>query len=754
MKNSITLKYLDVVITITIMKNVLYIILFALVTISMEAQSTKGLKPIKKQTLSPSGVTRAVVVGISDYQNKDITDLQYAHLDARIFADYLLDEDGYGLDSSHVTVLLNEEATSGNFVSALYGLMEDGQEGDQIIIYFSGHGDVESTTISQPGFLLCWDAPARVYMAGGTFGLAYLQEIISTLSLKVKSKVVVITDACRSGKLAGSDIGGSQATAANLSKQYANEVKILSCQPDEFALEGDAWGGGRGVFSYFLMAGLKGMADRNEDGEVSLSELERYLEDNVSETVAPHSQIPMTVGQRNTTLSFVNAKVLQRTKEEMSDTNFGFIGKKAAVEDIFFSDTLLKKKYLAFNAALESNHLLSPEEGSAWNIFHEVKNYPEINKYEGLMRRNLAAALQDETQQVINAYLASSPEELARRWNFDNSYEKYPEYLEKACVLLGEDHFFYQTLQARTYYFKGLLMRLDAMKNDQKDGFYQAIAMQDSCILIDSTAAYAYNEKGFTLMLLEKYDSATLYYNKALGYTPSWPLVWSNLSHLYTMIGEHNKALEMGMRSLEIDSNFIIGMYNTGVAYGNLKQPQKAMLLYSRGLKLDPNSSLLNSKMGNISYKNGNYEDAEVYWLKSIEVQPNNVLDIINLGHTYLKKGENENAKKYFLKARKLRPNNEQAYQGIIEYYFYTGDMDNASNQLQAYVLDYPKDGMAHYLISSIAGSKNDQSTALVFIEKAFKNGMLDYLAIESDTNLKEIILLPAYLNLKKKYKK
>lgn len=754
MNKNITMKCFDVVTTFKIMKKALLIMLFALVTITIDAQTTKGLKPIKKQLLSPSGVTRAVVVGISDYQNNNITDLQYAHRDARIFADFLLDEKGYGLDSSHVTVLLNEEATSGNFVSALYGLMEDGEEGDQIIIYFSGHGDVESATISQPGFLLCWDAPSKVYMAGGTFGLAYLQEIISTLSLKQKAKVVVITDACRSGKLAGNDIGGSHATAANLSKQYANEVKILSCQPDEFALEGENWGGGRGVFSYYLMAGIKGLADRNENGEVTLSELERYLEDNVSETVAPHSQIPMTVGQRNTTISFVNEEMLQNTKEEMLDPNFGSIGKKANDEGIYFNDTLLRKKYLAFNAALESNHLLHPEEGSAWNIFHEIKDIPEIDKFEGLMRRNLAAALQDETQQVINAYLASSSEELTKRWNFDNSYDKYPEYLEKACALLGEDHFFYQTLQARKLYFKGLLMRLNATKNDQKDGYYKAIAMQDSSILIDSTAAYAYNEKGYTLVQLEEYEAAKSYFNKALKYSPTWPLVWSNLSDLYNAIGDPENALEMGLKSLEMDSNFIVGMYNTAVAYENLKQPEKAMNLYERGLKLNPNSSLLNSKMGNISYKNGNYEDAEMYWLKSLEEQPNNLLEILNLGHTYLKKGENENAKKYFLKARQLRPNNEQAYQGIIEYYFYTGDMDNASKQLQAYVQDYPKDGMAHYLIASIAGSKNDQKTALLFIENAFKNGMLDYKTIESDVNLKAIITLPEYLNLKSKYKK
>ena len=28
-------------------------------------------------------------------------------------------------------------------------------------------------------------------------------------------------------------------------------LKFFSCQPDEFSLEGQQWGGGRGVFSYF-----------------------------------------------------------------------------------------------------------------------------------------------------------------------------------------------------------------------------------------------------------------------------------------------------------------------------------------------------------------------------------------------------------------------------------------------------------------------------------------------------------------------
>ncbi|MBK8492538.1 MAG: hypothetical protein IPL49_17025 [Saprospirales bacterium] len=62
-----------------------------------------------------------------------------------------------------------------------------------------------------------------------------------------KAQVIVIADACHAGKLAGTRLG-YRATAPNLSQQFANEVKVLSCQPNEFSLEGEQWGGGRGCF--------------------------------------------------------------------------------------------------------------------------------------------------------------------------------------------------------------------------------------------------------------------------------------------------------------------------------------------------------------------------------------------------------------------------------------------------------------------------------------------------------------------------
>lgn len=74
--------------------------------------------------------------------------------------------------------------------------------------------------------------------------------------------------------------------------------------------------------------------------------------------------------------------------------------------------------------------------------FPRTQNVPELEKYIGLMKRNLAAALQDEAQQAINNYLQGDFGELKKRTFFDAKYEKYPDYLQKASDLLGESHFF------------------------------------------------------------------------------------------------------------------------------------------------------------------------------------------------------------------------------------------------------------------------------------------------------------------------
>lgn len=217
------------------------ILIFILFCWSNVVAQQKGNSSFKVRSAKTSN-TFAVVVGISDYQNPEITNLAFAQRDAEIFADFLRSPSGGNVQESNIKMLINEEATGAAVATALDWLYESVGENDQAIIYFSGHGDVERKGINQLGFLLCWDSGPKIYMAGRTYSLFYLQNMISAISVEKKAKVLMIADACRSGNLAGNSVNGAQLTAANLAQQYESEVKILSCQPDEYSLEGLQWG--------------------------------------------------------------------------------------------------------------------------------------------------------------------------------------------------------------------------------------------------------------------------------------------------------------------------------------------------------------------------------------------------------------------------------------------------------------------------------------------------------------------------------
>ncbi len=742
------------------MRSILLLSCFCFLMIGLKAQqpalnevTRKGASPSSSNQTKETGVIRAVIVGISNYQNAKITDLEFADKDAKAYASYLLSKDGPALDSANVTLLLNEKATSGQFVSALYSLMEESKEGDLAIIYFSGHGDVESKTLNQPGFLLCWDAPSRVYMGGGTFGLSYFQEIISTMSAGSKAKVLVITDACRSGTLAGSSIGGTQATASNLAKQYANEVKIMSCQADEFSLEGKAWGGGRGVFSYYLLAGIQGLADRNNDEIVTLAEIERYLGDKVPAAAAPHSQIPMTVGNKNSPISRVNPEVLAKLQKTDLESGFSTTGQKSMDSGISgLTDSALIRKVAAFNKALAAGRLVEPKNNNAWTIFQELKNVPELGKYLGLMKRNLAAALQDEAQQAINDYLVADPKELKDRWNFNPKYEKYPDYLQKAAELLGESHFFYKTLLARLHYFRGLNFRLKA-EREQSDSLLQlAISEQEKGLLLEPKSAHMFNELGWISYLQKKPSKSIEYYQKALVYAPNWALLLSNMCASHNENNQFNEAISAGNQAIKCDSLFPLAYNNLGISCYWQKDYDQSKRNLEFAISLDSSYSDAYFALSEVNKALKNYDKSIQYRQRGLQFDSTNIEQINSLGNLYLLSNKLSQAKQQFEKAKSIKPITEYSYQGMIEYYFYTKDLTKAEQELQSYLEQYPKDNYAYYLLASIAIQTSRPSDSRNHLEQAFKLGFKDLELIQKDENFKAFVEGAEYKKLVQQY--
>ena len=415
---------------------------FLSAALALSAQTEKS--SAAASIIPTASTVRAVIVGISDYQDPAIPDLRFAHRDAEAFADWLRSTRGPGRDSvpdDNIRLMLNDKATLGQFVASLDWLREVSREGDQVIIYFSGHGDVDSKLLGQPGFLLLWDTPSQTYMAGA-YGLWYFQLVISTLSVQNKAGVTVITDVCHAGKLADNPFGGPQIANSTLLKQFANEIKILSCQPDEFSVEGEQWGGGRGAFSYHLVDGLYGLADQNEDDRITLLEIGRYLEDRVTDEVAPVEQTPVTVGDKKERVAAVNPVALAQWLKNKTGrpVEYKAVDQRGLEEKLLAgTDSSIQRLYAAFRQALKDKVFLDPPDSCANAYYERLMTIDTLRPLRGAMTRNFAAALMDDSQQALNRWMRADVREFSipRMAEMLLRYAPFPRQLEKAAELLG-----------------------------------------------------------------------------------------------------------------------------------------------------------------------------------------------------------------------------------------------------------------------------------------------------------------------------
>lgn len=672
---------------------------------------TKGVGAMAaNEPVSATVNTYALVVGISNYQDPVIPDLKYADRDAMAFADFLRSKAGGQLDDAHLKLMLNQEATLGQFAAALDWLLEVCKEGDRAIIYFSGHGDVERKTVSQPGFLLCWDAPGRVYMSGGAFGLGYLEEIITTLSTINKSKVWMVADACHSGKLSGSQIGGAQATAASLSRQYANEIKILSCQPNEFSLEGEQWGGGRGVFSYYLVDGLKGLANLNNDSLISLHELNRFLEDKVIPEAAPQNQIPMVIGNKTEVLSKIDQKLLQqliKSKEGQLVTFVQTESKGLEEQVLEHVDSLRRWSYMRFKEMLLAKKFFSPEKDCADHYYRMLEHDENLGPLLNSMKRNYAAALQDDAQQIMNKLLQSELMELSLSVRAANEkYNAYPEYLDRAAELLGTGHYMHPFLKARKYFFEAYLKLLSNKHKDLNVGS-QVLEKLNAALTYQPDMPHIYwmmsLVHGFSL---GQADSSIHYADRAVQMVPSWQLPYVNLLFL---LADKWKDMEKAAYYLEkinaVDSTNLVACFANAIYHDVKGVSGTAEYFLKRALEQNPEFVAAHNLLGNIYLNTGQLDLSRKHYLAAIQQDPDYPMAHTNLGIVYYIEGNKQNALKEFEEAHRLDPRGP----------FY------------------------NYNLACYYGGENQVETAFQYLEAALQNGWTNYAYLMDDSALENL---------------
>jgi WD40 repeat protein len=244
------------------------------------------------ETAAPSrGFTlHLFVVGIDTYANPKYN-LNYATADAEAFLERIQKGAGSVFSQIRNTYLHDAGASRSKILESFEAIAASAQPRDVLVFYYAGHGVMSSEI--EPEFYL---VPSEVTQLYGNDALLRERAIsageLRELAARIPAqKQLFILDACQSaGALQTVAMRGAaeEKAIAQLARSTGTHW-LTATGSDQFAAEFETLG--HGVFTYSILQALQGAADTG-DGQVTVRELDAFLQQRVPELTKEHRGLP------------------------------------------------------------------------------------------------------------------------------------------------------------------------------------------------------------------------------------------------------------------------------------------------------------------------------------------------------------------------------------------------------------------------------------------------------------------------------
>lgn len=217
-----------------------------------------------------------LVIGIEDYASLPTVD--FAKRDAYIVREYFVKV--MGVPEENIVTLTDSNATR----ARIEGFLKDYfpaniEKGANLYVYYAGHGAPDMDK-GEP-YLVPYDGDTRFIEKTGY----RLKNFYADLDkLKVKT-VFVFLDSCFSGVASRATemlTEGARPALIHVEDVTVKSEDLISLTGSEAGQISNAYPETQhGLFTYFLLKGLRGEADANADSLVSVKEVYNYVKDNV-----------------------------------------------------------------------------------------------------------------------------------------------------------------------------------------------------------------------------------------------------------------------------------------------------------------------------------------------------------------------------------------------------------------------------------------------------------------------------------------
>ena len=217
----------------------------------------------------------AIVIGIENYRQK-LPKADYATQDAKLVAEYLTKTLGY--QDENVVLLTNERALQSDFTKYFEKWLPNNVEtGSTVFVYYSGHGSPNTKT--GDAYLVPYDGdPSFIDETGYS-----LKRMYAALGKLPAKEVIVALDSCFSGAGGRSVIAkGSRPLVMNLQSNVVlpKNMTVLSASSGE-QTSSTYDEKGHGLFTYFMLKGIKNEDVTRPDGSLKIDDLYSYIKPQV-----------------------------------------------------------------------------------------------------------------------------------------------------------------------------------------------------------------------------------------------------------------------------------------------------------------------------------------------------------------------------------------------------------------------------------------------------------------------------------------
>jgi hypothetical protein len=212
----------------------------------------------------------ALLIGVRDYAAGNFRSLPHTISDV-VELDKLLRAAGYTTRLLH-SDLPTHQPTYSNIWGELENLAQVTEAGDLLLVYFGGHGDLDD---EGNAYLIPTDLRSRAALKRTGVNLA---DFTATIIRSGAQARILILDACHSG-IGRSGRGMDPAFERHVFLEATGSATLAACRRGEVAYDHDRTP--HGVFTYYLLEGLRGAADRHSKGFVTFNDLKDYVTDQV-----------------------------------------------------------------------------------------------------------------------------------------------------------------------------------------------------------------------------------------------------------------------------------------------------------------------------------------------------------------------------------------------------------------------------------------------------------------------------------------